>query len=263
MKFTVLTLFPQLIDAFRESGLVGQALKRGDVELATLNPRAFTEDAHHTVDDRVFGGGDGMVLKYEPLARAVDSLSASGPLHVAVMSPQGKRWDQSMAKAWSAQGGHIVLVCGRYAGIDHRFTTEYADEEISLGDFILNGGEIAACAVIESVVRLRPGVLGNALSCERDSFSDGFLECPQFTRPQDAGISPVPAPLLSGNHAEIATFEKAVGRVRTALLRPDLLERGAALQKDMEIVARLNDHELQSLGLDRGDLFTVLGEIPS
>ena len=248
MKFTVLTLFPQMVDALTAHGLVAQACARGQIEIATLNPRGFTTDVHQTVDDRTFGGADGMVMKVEPLAAAIESLRAVGPLEVAVLSPQGRRWDQSAARAKAARGGHLALVCGRYAGIDHRFTVAHANEEISLGDFVLNGGELAACAVIESIARLRPGVLGNARSAIRDSFDDeNLLECPQFTRPREAAGLPVPAPLLSGHHAEIQAFERAVSLVRTALLRPDLGARPS--RGDLGRLRALAPNDLRALGL--------------
>jgi tRNA (guanine37-N1)-methyltransferase len=254
MKFTVVTLFTELIENFARTGLIGQAVKRELVEIKTLNPREFARDPHHTVDDRAFGGSDGMVMKYEPLKGAVEALKTAGPVHVAVLSPQGELWTQSRAREWSAKGGHVALICGRYAGIDQRFTEAYADEQISLGDFVLNGGEIAACAVIESVARLQPGVLGNQQSAEKDSFSEDVFECPQFTRPREVDGWPVPSPLLSGNHAEIEAFVESVSLVRTALLRPDLLKVKVPLQAHIEKLSRLEDFELRSLGLSRAGL---------
>lgn len=255
MKFTAVTLFPELISDYCGAGLLGAACERGLVKVATLNPRQFTSDVHHTVDDKAFGGGDGMVMKPEPLAAAVTELRAAGEVWVAVLSPQGRVWNQELAKEWAGRGGHVALVCGRYAGIDQRFIEECADDEISLGDFVLNGGELAALAVIESVVRLLPGALGNAVSAEFDSFSHGLLEAPQFTRPREWEGRPVPAPLLSGNHSGIARFLKAVALVRTALLRPDLSRAPKTeLQTSAREVERLSDAELASLGLTRGDL---------
>lgn len=252
MKFSVITLFPQLIEAFTSEGLLSQARKNGLVEVETVNPRQFTEDVHQTVDDRAFGGGDGMVMKVEPLAKAVRSLPEGA--RVVVLSPQGRPWSQKEAAAWAAEGRHTILVCGRYAGIDHRFTVKYADDEISLGDYVLNGGEVAALAVIESVARLIPGVLGNAVSKDKDSFSAGLLECPQFTRPRDADGMSVPAPLLSGNHAKIAEFESAVALIRTAVLRPDLILPSMNLEPALKLIGTLSDDELYSLGLSRKDL---------
>jgi tRNA (guanine37-N1)-methyltransferase len=254
MKFTVITLFPQLIESFVSEGLLGQAAAKGLVTVETVNPRKYTEDAHHTVDDRAFGGGDGMVMKVEPLARAVADLK---PARVVVLSPQGRVWNQTQAEKWANDSDrHFVLVCGRYAGIDHRFTVQYADDEISVGDFVLNGGEVAACAVIESVARLLPGALGNRISAVKDSFSEGgMLECPQFTRPREVERLSVPTPLLSGNHKQIEAFEKAVATVRTLLLRPDLLTSPPKdLKKMFALLAALADGELFSLGIARADL---------
>lgn len=255
MKFTVITLFPQLIEHFREEGLLGQALSRGLVEIHPVNPRHFTEDAHHTVDDRAFGGGDGMVMKFEPLAKAVRFAQGEQPARVAVLSPQGRPWKQSRAAEWAREpNAHFILVCGRYAGIDQRFVNEFADEEISLGDFILNGGEIAACAVIESVARLLPGALGNQVSAHKDSFTEGLLECPQFTRPREVEGLGVPTTLLSGDHKKIAEFEKAVSVVRTRILRPDLPLDVSLLKKSLSLVAALTDEEMRALGLTRESL---------
>jgi len=252
VKFTAVTLFPQLIEHYCGGGLLGQAREKGLVRIECFYPREFTSDVHHTVDDKAFGGGDGMVMKPEPLAAAIEKLRLDGPVQVVVLTPQGKPWSQAAAAGMAKQGGHVALVCGRYAGIDQRFSETYADEEISLGDFVLNGGELAALSVIESVTRLLPGALGNSVSAEKDSFSEGLLEAPQFTRPREWNGLPVPAPLLSGNHAEIAAFLKAVATVRTAVLRPDL--RPAGLAAACEIVSALGDSELEALGLTRAQV---------
>jgi tRNA (guanine37-N1)-methyltransferase len=252
VKFTVVTLFPQLIEHFREEGLLGQALSKKLVEIVTVNPRHFTEDAHHTVDDRAFGGGDGMVMKFEPLAKAVRFAKGERPARVAVLTPQGRPWKQSRAVEWAhEENAHFILVCGRYAGIDQRLVNQLADEEISLGDFILNGGEIAACAVIESVARLLPGALGNQVSAHKDSFSEGLLECPQFTRPREVEGLGIPAVLLSGDHKKVAEFERAVSVVRTRILRPDLSIAAEELKKSLSLVGALKDEELRALGLSR------------
>lgn len=242
MKFTAITLFPSIIENYCGEGLLGQARERGIVRVECVNPREFASDVHRTVDDRAFGGGDGMVMKPESLAAAVESL---GPdVRVAVLSPQGRVWNQSKAREWAGRGGHVALVCGRYAGIDQRFVEKYADEEISVGDFVLNGGELAALAVVESVTRLLPGALGNVISGVHDSFSDGLLEAPQFTRPREWEGMPVPSPLLSGNHAMIENFQRVLSVFRTALKRPELL-------------LGLSDAELASLGLNREALLSV------
>ena len=258
MKFTVVTLFPKVIEAFLSEGLVAQANKKGLFTCETLNPRKFTTDVHQTVDDRTFGGSDGMVLKYEPLAASIESLksSAVAPTQVVVLTPQGKPWTQSQAKKWSESAGHVVLVCGRYAGIDQRFIHKYCDEEVSVGDYVLNGGELAACVVMESVARLLPGVLGNQVSAIKDSFTDGTLECPAFTRPREVDGMAVPAPLLTGNHAEMAKFERAVSLARTRKIRPDLwrAEWNHDWQQAVKILSECSPADLEILGLEPVDL---------
>jgi len=253
MKFTVITLFPNLIQNFLNEGLLGQAVGRGTVEIATLNPREFTTDVHHTVDDRAFGGSDGMVMKVEPLQASIEKLRSEGDCHIAILTPQGRPWTQKMVGEYAALNKRVVLICGRYAGVDQRVST-LVDDEISLGDFILNGGEVAACAVIESVARMVPGVLGNSRSVERDSFSNGLLESPQFTRPREILGMKVPSPLLSGHHEQIRQFERAVSLVRTALKRPDLLEAKCSLEREIAQLEALEDSELKALGVGRQDL---------
>jgi tRNA (guanine37-N1)-methyltransferase len=254
MKFTVITLFPNLIQNFLSEGLLGQAVSRGALEIATLNPREFTSDVHHTVDDRAFGGSDGMVMKVEPLLASIKKLRQNGECHVVMLTPQGRPWTQKLVNEYSLLGNkRVVLVCGRYAGIDQRVSA-FADDEISLGDFILNGGEIAACAVIESVARTVPGVLGNSVSVEHDSFSDGLLESPQFTRPREIEGMRVPAPLLSGHHEQIKKFERAVSLIRTALKRPELLPEDISLDQEVALLESLEDSELKSLGVKRPEL---------
>ncbi len=254
MNFTVVTLFQDLIESFAACGLIGQAVSRGHLSISALNPRQFTTDIHQTVDDRVFGGGDGMVMKVEPLVAAVESLRAAGPCRVVVLSPQGVVWNQALARDYSLCKERVVLVCGRYGGIDHRFTAAYADQEVSIGDYVLNGGELAACVMIESVARLLPGVLGNQLSNVRDSFTTPLLEAPQFTRPQEILGMRVPAPLLTGHHANIEKFERTVARVRTALLRPDLLPRQHIAPVELQLLLQLTETELKALGIRRSQL---------
>jgi tRNA (guanine37-N1)-methyltransferase len=249
MKFSVLTLFPELIEGFCGQGLLGTAREKNLVQIECVNPRTFTSDVHGTVDDRAFGGGDGMVMKPEPLAAAVESLEK--PVRVVVLSPSGRVWDQSVAREWALSGGHVALVCGRYAGIDQRFVEKYAEEEISLGNFVLNGGELAALSIVESVTRLLPGALGNSVSAACDSFSDGRLEAPQFTRPREWSGMPVPSPLLSGNHAEIEKFLRAAGLVQTALRRPDWTQSATELKEAAGLLLKLPDAELSALGVER------------
>ncbi len=255
MNFEIVTLFPRLIEDYCREGLLGSARDRGIVGISTVNPRDFTQDVHKTVDDRAFGGGDGMVMKPEPLVAAIGHIRAKGPARVVVLSPQGEKWTQAKARAWAEEGGTKILVCGRYAGIDQRFIVKYADEEISLGDFVLNGGELAALSLVESVTRLLPGVLGNELSPVRDSFSEELLEAPQFTRPREWEGLPVPAPLLSGHHEEIAAFQSAAALVNTALRRPDLVSaKKEKIRQAARELSRLSDPELAAMGFTRAAL---------
>jgi tRNA (guanine37-N1)-methyltransferase len=252
LKFTCLTLFPELIESWSKTGLVGGAIKKNLLTIETLNPRKFTSDIHQSVDDTVYGGSDGMVLKFEPLAKAIESL---GPAHVVFLTPQGTPWTHAKAQEF-VHHSNIVLVCGRYAGFDQRLIETFADDEISIGDYILNGGEVAALAVMESVARLIPGVLGNKQSVVRESFAEGLLEAPAFTRPREVNGMPVPSPLLSGNHALIAQFEHDVALVRTRVRRPELLtgEQAAEAVKSAERLKFLSSSELKALGLRLEDL---------
>ncbi len=247
MNFTVISLFPDLIRAWCNTGLIGLALKKEILRVSTLNPRDFTTDNHKTVDDTAFGGSDGMVMKFEPLAKSIESVL---PAHVVFLSPQGERWTQSKASYWKMNHKNVVLVCGRYAGFDQRLIETYADEEISVGDYILNGGEVASLAVMESAARLMPGVLGNDESPIQESFSaDGLLEAPAFTRPREIDGMIVPSPLLSGNHAEIARFTRDVSLVRTKFLRPDLIKPNHEWREALRRLQKLSSLELKSLGL--------------
>ncbi|MDH3350532.1 MAG: tRNA (guanosine(37)-N1)-methyltransferase TrmD [Gammaproteobacteria bacterium] len=226
MHIAVVSLFPELVGQVCEYGVVGRAVERQLLSLQCENPRDFAEDVHRTVDDRPYGGGPGMVLKYEPTARAIrqakDSLPAGSP--VICLSPQGKVFDQVDARRFAGLQG-FVLLAGRYEGIDERLIESEVDEELSLGDFVLSGGEIAAMAVIDAVVRLLPGVLGDAASAMQDSFMDGLLDHPHYTRPELVAGQRVPAVLLSGDHARIARWRQKQALGRSFLRRPDLLEK--------------------------------------
>lgn len=262
MKFAVVTLFPGLVKAWAETGLIGQAMTKNLLQIRLFNPRDFATDVHKGVDDSAFGGSDGMVAKFEPWSKAILAAEAN---RIVFLTPQGKPWNQSMAKEWSAgPPRQTVLVCGRYAGFDHRLIAHHQGEEISVGDYVLNGGEVAAMAVMESLARLVPGVLGNDRSKEVESFSGGLLEAPVFTRPREIEGLPVPAPLLSGNHAEIAKFERDLSLARTQQMRPELIAR-AGLRSDckaaLERVAKLTAAELSALGLTKEHLERMLKEL--
>lgn len=228
MKIDILTLFPEVCRAPLSESMMKRAREKGLVDLQIHNLRDWTTDKHHVVDDAPFGGGQGMVMKPEPIFAAVEDLrnresSIENPAsRVILMSPAGRRFDQSMAQQLSNES-HLVIICGHYEGVDHRVIEHLVDEEISIGDYVLTNGAIAAVVLVDAVVRLLPGVLGDDKSAADDSFSSGFLEGPQYTRPADFRGWKVPDVLLSGNHGEIAAWRKQEGKKRTRENRPDLL----------------------------------------
>jgi tRNA (guanine37-N1)-methyltransferase len=225
MQIAVVSLFPEMVGQVAEFGVVGRAKERQLLSLHCHNPRDYATDVHRTVDDRPYGGGPGMVLKYEPTAKAIhaakEALPAGCP--VVCLSPQGHKFDQATAQRYSALPG-IVLLAGRYEGIDERLIDREVDEELSLGDFVLSGGEIAAMAVIDAVARLLPGVLGDEESALQDSFMQGLLDHPHYTRPESIDGQKVPAVLLSGDHARIARWRYKQALGRSYLRRPDMVE---------------------------------------
>jgi len=224
MHFSVVSLFPEMVATIADYGVVGRARGRELISLECENPRDHTDDAHRTVDDRPYGGGPGMVMKFEPIARALRAARSRLPdgSRVVCLSPQGKVFDQAMARRLSFLPG-LILLAGRYEGIDERLMESEVDEELSLGDFVLSGGEIAAMAVIDAVVRLLPGVLGDNESAEQDSFVDGLLDYPHYTRPEVVEGRTVPEVLLSGDHARIARWRRKQALGRSQIRRPDLL----------------------------------------
>ncbi len=223
--FEIFTLFPEAIAGFLRGGLVGRAVEDGRVAVHCTDFRSFATDRHHTVDDTPFGGGPGMVIKPEPVVAALEAVTAArGPMHRILLTPSAPRFDQRVARRLVAQP-RIALLCGRYEGIDDRVREAHVDECLSLGDFVLNGGEIAALAILESVARLCEGVLGNPESAAQDSFADddhAWLECPQYTRPPTFRGRTIPAVLLGGNHPEIARWRTQQAWARTWAIRPDL-----------------------------------------
>ena len=226
MKIAVVSLFPEMVATVAEFGVVGRANERQLMSLSFENPRDYAEDVHRTVDDRPYGGGPGMVLKYEPTARAVraarDSLPEGSP--VVCLSPQGRVFDQAAAQRFAALPG-MVLLAGRYEGIDERLIEDEVDEELSIGDFVLSGGEIAAMAVIDAIARMLPGALGDAESAQQDSFMAGLLDHPHYTRPEVIEGRRVPAVLMSGDHARIASWRYKQALGRSYLRRPDLVKK--------------------------------------
>lgn len=226
MHFDVVTLFPEMVATIAEFGVVGRAQRNERVTLETVNPRDHTSDVHRTVDDRPYGGGPGMVMKCEPLAGAVAAARKRSPRGspVVYLSPQGAVFDQATAKRYAELPG-LILVAGRYEGVDERFIESQVDEELSIGDFVLSGGEVPAMAVIDAVVRLLPGVLGDDDSAAQDSFMEGLLDHPHYTRPEDYDGSSVPEVLLSGDHAKVARWRLKQALGRTNERRPDLIEK--------------------------------------
>ncbi|MGZ0184977.1 MAG: tRNA (guanosine(37)-N1)-methyltransferase TrmD [Acidimicrobiales bacterium] len=234
LRVDVLTLFPGIVVHYAAESILGRASSSGHLDLRVHDLRLATSDVHRTVDDSPFGGGAGMVLMPEPVFAAVEAVEPPRPL--ILMGPAGRRFDQSVAVELAALDG-FSLLCGRYEGVDERIRTGLCDDEISLGDFVLAGGELAALVVIEAVARLRPGVLGNATSPEEESFSEGLLEYPHFTRPADFRGMEVPEVLRSGDHARVARWRRASSLARTMQLRPDMMAaRGGLSEKDTDLL---------------------------
>jgi tRNA (guanine37-N1)-methyltransferase len=226
MKIDIVTLFPEICRAPLSESMMKRAQENKIVDLRIHNLRDWTTDKHHVVDDAPFGGGQGMVMKPEPIFAAVEELrgETNPKSKVILMSPAGKRFDQAMAMKLSEES-HLIVICGHYEGIDHRVIEHLVDLEISIGDYVLTNGAIAAVVLVDAVVRLLPGVLGHEQSAADDSFGGGLLEGPQYTRPAEFRGWKVPEILLSGNHAEIAKWRKEEARKRTRENRPDLLDR--------------------------------------
>ena len=237
MIFDIVTIFPDLLESPLSEGIIRRARQDQHIEINTTNIRDFALDKHSMTDDRPFGGGEGMVMKPEPLAAAVDDIREKrGEGEVILLSPQGEQFNQQLAEEL-AQKNHIILVCGRYEGVDERFRSRYVDREISIGDFILTGGELAAMVVVDAVTRLIPGVLGCAESASNDTFSNGLLKHPQYTRPRIWDDAEVPEPLLSGNHQEIEAHRLAAAVERTLSRRPELLT-GRVFSKSEQKILR-------------------------
>jgi tRNA (guanine37-N1)-methyltransferase len=235
MRIDVFTIFPDLVGSWVDASLIGKARRAGVLDLRVHDLRSATTDVHRSVDDAPFGGGAGMVLAPVPLFGAVESVDAPHPLYL--LGPGGRRFDQGIARELAGAEG-FSLLCGRYEGVDQRVADHLADGELSLGDFVLAGGEVAALAVVETVARLVPGVLGNDVSVEEESFSDGLLEYPHYTRPAEFRGWAVPEVLRSGDHARIAGWRRAQALARTRDRRPDLLsDRGGISDEEHRLLA--------------------------
>lgn len=238
MRIDVVTLFPAFVDAASRVGVVGRARDRGLLEVAGWNPRDYATDNYRTIDDRPYGGGPGMVMLIEPLRGAIAAAraAAAGPARVVHLSPQGARLDQAGVERL-AREPRLVLLCGRYEAIDERLLQAEVDEELSIGDYVLSGGEPAAAVLIDAIGRLQEGALNDADSAVQDSFEDGLLDCPHYTRPEVDGGESVPAVLLSGDHAAIRRWRRQQSLGRTWLRRPDLLARVELTPADRTLLA--------------------------
>lgn len=224
MRAGIVTLFPEMFTAISDYGVSSRAVKKGLLALSFWNPRDFTEDRHQTVDDRPYGGGPGMLMKTQPLERAITAARQALPGgQVIYLSPQGRTLDQPLVNAL-AQQETLILLCGRYEGIDERVIEAHVDLEVSLGDFVLSGGEVAAMACLDAIIRLQPGALGHEDSADQDSFMNGLLDCPHYTRPEEYAGQVVPPVLLSGDHEAIRKWRLKQSLGRTWQRRPDLLE---------------------------------------
>ncbi|UCG65415.1 MAG: tRNA (guanosine(37)-N1)-methyltransferase TrmD [Deltaproteobacteria bacterium] len=239
MRFDILSIFPEMFASLIDYGIIGRALKRGQIQINLVNLRDFAEEPHLVTDDRPFGGGDGMVMKPEPIVRALESISTGkGEKRVILLTPQGQPFTQSIARCLATLK-QIVLVCGRYEGVDERVRSRYVDTEVSIGDYILTGGELPAMVVVDAVSRLIPGVLGGARSNREESFEDHFLEYPHYTRPRVFQGLEVPSVLLSGDHRRIQLWRRTQSIKRTLERRPDLLEKAFLSEADKCILEEL------------------------
>ncbi len=238
MRFDVITLFPDYFRQCLQVGVVGRAFERGLAGLHVWNPRDFAHDNYRRIDERPFGGGPGMVMMADPLMECLDAVvqADDGPAHTVYLSPQGQPFTQAKARELAGRP-RLILLAGRYEGVDQRFVDAHIDEEISLGDYVLSGGELPAATVIDAVVRLLDGVLNDADSAIQDSFEDGLLDCPHYTRSETLGTVGVPEVLLSGNHALIARWRRKQSLGRTWLKRPDLLDESQLSEADAALLA--------------------------
>lgn len=244
--FGLVTLFPEMFTAFTEQGVSGRAVQNGLLDVEFFNPRNFTHDKHRTVDDRPYGGGPGMLMMVQPLSDAIDAAKAASKskAKVVYMSPQGQPLTQQLAQSL-AEEESLILVAGRYEGIDERVIQSHVDMEISIGDYVLSGGELPAMVLMDTVSRLVPGVLGHASSAVEDSFNNGLLDCPHYTRPEVLNDEPVPKVLLSGNHEKIRQWRLQQSLGRTWLRRPELLNSLALTEEQKRLLKAFQSSQLQ------------------
>ena len=238
MNFIALTIFPEMFNPFWEHGIIRRAIDRNKIRASAIDIRNFAEGKHRVTDDRPFGGGCGMVMKPEPLAAAIRAATQKAPLSKKILlTPQGRRFDSSVAHELSLSEG-LILICGRYEGVDERICHDFIDDEISIGDYVLTGGELAAMVIIDAVTRLIPGILGGMESAEKDSFSSSILKYAQYTRPRSFEGHDVPEILLSGDHKKIENWRLETSLIRTFLKRPDLFENRAFSKREIEILKK-------------------------
>lgn len=252
MRIDVISLFPPMFEAVTGYGITGRAIKNGLLSLRVWNPRDYTEDRHRSVDDRPYGGGPGMVMMIEPLARAIESARGeqAKDAKVIYLSPQGRRLDHAGVLEMSRREG-MILLAGRYEGIDERLLESEVDEEWSIGDYVLSGGELAAMVVIDAIARQLPGALGDEDSAQQDSFVEGLLDCGHYTRPEDYAGRKVPEVLLSGDHAKIRRWRLKQSLGRTWLRRPDLLERLPLNNEQKQLLEEFRREHLKESGVEK------------
>ncbi len=244
MRFDILTLFPAMFSSPFQESILAKAIEKGLIEVRTINIRDFALDKHRIVDDAPYGGGQGMVMKVEPIARAIEQVKSEDPsVRTIYLTPEGKPLNQEMARQLSSRS-HLILLCGRYEGVDERVRELFVDEEISIGDYVLTGGELAAMVLIDAVSRLLPGVLGSDRSAEEDSFFGSLLEYPQYTRPASFRGHGVPEVLLSGNHQVISLWRRKEALRRTWMRRPDLLSKASLSEEDKKILEEISKNNV-------------------
>jgi len=244
MRFDILTLFPEMFSSPLKESILAKAIEKGLIEVRTINIRDFALDKHRIVDDAPYGGGQGMVMKVEPIARAIEQVKSKDPsVRTIYLTPEGKPLNEEMVRQLSSRS-HLVLLCGRYEGVDERVRELFIDEEISIGDYVLTGGELAAMVLIDAISRLLPGVLGSDRSAEEDSFFGSLLEYPQYTRPASFRGYEVPGVLLSGNHQAISLWRRKEALRRTWMRRPDLLSKASLSEEDKKILEEISKNNV-------------------
>lgn len=253
IRIDVVTILPEMVAGALDHSIIKRAREAGIADIRVVNLRDYATDRHHTTDDTPCGGGGGMIMKIEPIAAAVDDLQTEGTCRVILTEPRGEQFTQQKAREL-AREDHLIILCGRYEGIDERVRERLVTDEISIGDYILTGGELPALVMVDAIVRLQPGALGDEIATEKDSFSDGLLEYPQYTRPREFRGWEVPEVLFTGNHAAIQKWQRKEQLVRTRERRPDLWERFTPTRQDLRLLA-----EIEGAPLDGPDVGGIKG----